>query len=166
MTENFGLLLARHVLENGDGVIRLDVAHAFGDGLRLQLVEDFLADRVIDFGQRGKIEVDAEQFDQAWALVGVERFEQRAEIGFMQVADQDAQLRHVDGLDGARGLGDEIGTEGAILVAQRRLFGDLVGHAGPRRQALQRGGPCTLAADAEANINRRYSPQPAPLIRP
>ena len=136
MAENFGLLVARHVLENGDSVIGLDVAHAFGDGLRLQLVEDFLAHRVVDFGERGKVEVDAEQFDQTRALIGIERFEQRAEIGFVQVADQNAQLRHVDGLDGARGLGDEIGADRAILVAQRRLFGYLVGHAGPRQQAL------------------------------
>ena len=166
MAENFGLLGARHVLENGDGVIGLDVAHAFGNGLRVQFVENFLANRVVDLGQRGKVEVDAQEFDQTRALVGIERFQERAEIGFVQITDQNAQLRHVDGLDGARGLGDEIGTDRAIVVAQWRLLDDLVGHAGPWQQAVQRDGACTLATDAEANINRRYSQQPAPLIRP
>ena len=99
-----------------------------------QFVEDFLAHRVVDFGQRGEIEIDAEQFDQARALVGVERFQQRAEVGFVQVADQNAQRRHVDGLDGARSLGDKIGADGAIFVAQRRLFDQEFGHAGSRQR--------------------------------
>ena len=59
------LLVLGEVFENGHRIVGFNVAHAFGDGLRRQLVENFLAHRVVYFGERGEIEVDAEQLDQA-----------------------------------------------------------------------------------------------------
>ena len=95
LLEDLGLLVLRQVFEDRHRVVGFDVAHALGDGLRRQLVENFLAHRVVHFGERGKVEIDAEQFDQARALFGIERFQHRAEIGFVQVADQAAQGRDV-----------------------------------------------------------------------
>ncbi len=53
----------------------------FGDGLGRQLLEDFLADRVVDLGQRGEVEVVPHQLDQARAQLRIERLDQIADIG-------------------------------------------------------------------------------------
>ena len=89
--KDFGLLLLGQVLEDRHRVVGFEIAHAFGHGLGRQLLEDFLAHRVVDLGQRGEVEVDAQQFDQARALLRLERLDQVAEVGFVQVADQLAQ---------------------------------------------------------------------------
>ena len=57
LVEDFRLLVLRQVLEDDDGVVGIELAHAFGHGLGRQLLEDLLADRVVDLGQRGEIEV-------------------------------------------------------------------------------------------------------------
>ena len=90
--EDFGLLLFRQVLQDGDGVVGIELAHAFGDGLGRQLFEDFLADGVVDLGQRREVEVGAHQLDQARAQFRIERLDQRADVGLMQVADELAQV--------------------------------------------------------------------------
>ena len=51
LIEDFGLLVLGQVFENADRVVGIEVADAFGDRRWRQLVEDFLADRVVDFGQ-------------------------------------------------------------------------------------------------------------------
>ena len=117
LLENLGLLFLRQILEDRHRVVGFEIAHAFRDLVRRQLVEDFLAHRVVDFGERAEVEVDAEQFDQARALVGIERLQHGALIGFVQIADQRAQGLHVGGLDGAHDLLDELHTDGAILPA-------------------------------------------------
>jgi hypothetical protein len=87
LVEDLGAVLLRHVLEDRDGIVGFDIAHAFGDGLRLELFEDFVADRIVDLGQRGEVEIDAEQLDQAGTLLRLQRLQQRAQVGFMQVVD-------------------------------------------------------------------------------
>ncbi len=139
MTENFRAFVARHILENRDCVIGLDVLDAFGHGLRAQFVENFLAYCVVDFGQCREVEIDAEQFDQTRPLVGLKRFQERAEIGFVQVADQNAQLRYIDGLDRARGFGD--GNRRGLRPFSSRSGGFSITcsvSAGPRRRTSGR----------------------------
>ena len=96
-------------------------------GLRRQFLEDFLAHRVVDFGERGEVEVDAEQFDQARAQVGLERLDQGAVIGLVQIADQSAQGGRVGGIDRLSDLRDEFGADRAVVFAERRRAGFLSG---------------------------------------
>ena len=49
------------------------------------------ADRVVDLGQRHPVEVVAHQPDERLALLRLERLQDVAEIGFVQVADERAQ---------------------------------------------------------------------------
>ena len=58
-----------------DRVVGVEVAHAFGDRLGRERLEDLLADRIVDLGQSGEVEVATEQRDQPGALVTVERLE-------------------------------------------------------------------------------------------
>ncbi len=46
---------------------------------------------IVHFGERGEIEIDAEQLDQARALFGLQCLDDGAEVGFVQAADQPAQ---------------------------------------------------------------------------
>ena len=87
-----------------------------------QFFEDFLAHRVVDFGQRGEIEVDAQQFDQPRAQFRLERLDQVAEVGFVQVADQRAQRFFVARLDRAGDLFNEFGPDGAVISANGRVL--------------------------------------------
>ena len=41
LLENFGLLFLRQIVEDRDGIVGFDLAHAFGDRPRRQFVENF-----------------------------------------------------------------------------------------------------------------------------
>ena len=60
-----GRLLGRlEILEDVDRVVGIEVADALGDVARRQVLEDLDADRLVELGQRGEVEVVAEQADQ------------------------------------------------------------------------------------------------------
>ena len=133
------LLVFRQVLEDRNGVVGFELADALCHRLRGQLLEDLVAHRVVDLGQRGEVEVDAEQRDKARALLLLQRLDQRAHIGFMQVADQPSQTGCVVRVDPARDALDESLADRAVLVARQlrnlgRLGLVLIKHYGSRRQ--------------------------------
>ena len=144
MLEDLGLLVFRQVLEDRHRVVGFDLAHAFRHFLRRQVLEDFLAHRVIHLGERGEIEVDAEQFDETRAALGFERLQHGTEIGLMQVADQAAQGRNVGGVDRTGNLTHESNPDRAVLGAQRRCADYMLGHAGLGRGCFKRAA-CTPA---------------------
>ena len=141
--EDLLLVLLVEALEQFDGVVGFQFANAFRDRLRFEFLEDFLADGVVDLVQRREVEIRAGQFDQADAVVGLERLDQIAEIGLMQFGDDFAQECGIGGLDRARDFLDKFGANFAIFVAHRetvehRCIGGLgnvhiFGHAAPRR---------------------------------
>ena len=96
--EDFFLVLFVEAFEQFDGVVGFQFANAFGDRLRLEFLEDFLADGIVDFVERREVEIGAGQFHQVDAVVGFERLDQVAEIGLMQfrhdLAQQRAYRRH------------------------------------------------------------------------
>ena len=100
-----------------------------------QLFEDFLADRVVDLGERGEVELAAQQFDEARPQVGIERLDQVAGVGLVQFADQRLQGRGVAALDRLAHAVEEFGADRAVVVAEggsRRRPGhvSLIDHAG------------------------------------
>jgi hypothetical protein len=50
-------------------------------------VDDVLADRVVDLGQRGEVEVRAQELDQRQPLLGQQGFKKVAELRLVQLAD-------------------------------------------------------------------------------
>jgi hypothetical protein len=153
LVEDLGAIFLRHILEDRDRVVGFDVAHAFRHRLRRQLFENFVAHRIVHLGERGEVEVDAEQFDQARAAGRLQRFQQGAEIGFVQVADQAAQRGNVGGIDRLRDLYDEIGADRAIIIAQRRRAVFVIEHAGPPRRTGLFAAFVRPAAAAGQTIN-------------
>ena len=87
LRQDLVLVLLVEVLQNVDRVVGIEFLHRLRD-LRIgQIVDDLEADRLVDLGQRGKVEVLAEEFDQRAALLGQQRLEQIAELRLVQVAD-------------------------------------------------------------------------------
>ena len=124
LLENFGLFVFRQVFEDGDRVVGFQFAYALCNGLGWQLLKDFLANRVVHFGQRGEVEIDTKQFDKALPLFWRQRLDERAHVGFVQVTDQRAQTGAVPRFDPAGDAFDEGLADGAVLVArQLRSFG-------------------------------------------
>ena len=59
------LVLLVEAFEQFDGVVGFQFANAFRDRLRLEFLEDFLADGIVDLVERREVEIGAGQFDQA-----------------------------------------------------------------------------------------------------
>ncbi len=91
LLQDLGLVFLRKVLQDLDGIVRIQIAHALGDGLRRQFLKNVLAYRDVDFRQRGKVELRPHQFNQKRAMLSVERFQQIAHVGFMQIARECAE---------------------------------------------------------------------------
>ena len=129
LLEDLLLLLLVEGFEQLDRVVGFELADALGDGLRRQLLEDLLAHALVDFVQRGEVEIGAGQLDQADAVVGLERLDQIAEIGLVQLGDAGAQRGAVAGLDRMGNLLDEFVTNFAVFIAHR----DVVEYRSSRR---------------------------------
>ena len=121
LLENLLLLVLRQVFEDVDGVVGIELAHALGDRFGRQLVENFLAHRIVDLDERREVEIGAHQLDQAGTFILIERFDQVAEIGFMQVADETAQRRRIGRFDCGADARNELGADRALVVAQHRV---------------------------------------------
>ncbi len=120
LLEDFGLLVLRQVFQDVDGVVGIEIAHALGDGFGFEFLEDFLAHRVVDFGQRREVEIRAHQFDELRPQVGVERLDQVADVGLVQFTHQRAQQARVTARDRLADHLDVFGPDRAIGIAQRR----------------------------------------------
>ena len=118
LLEHFDLFFLGQVFKNVGRVIGIEVANALGDGFRLQLFENFFADGVIDLGQRREVEFAAQQFDKARPRVGIERFDQIAGVGFVQLAGKRLERHGVAPLDGGRNLLDDFGADRTFVVAK------------------------------------------------
>ena len=88
LRQDLVLVLLVEVFENVDRVVGIELLHAPAAICVVgQAVDDLEADRLVDLGQRGKVEILAEQLDQRAALLRQQRLEQVAEFGLVQVAD-------------------------------------------------------------------------------
>ena len=119
LLEDLFLVFLVEALEQFDGVVGFEFADALRDRLRLEFLEDFLADGIVDLVQRREVEIRARQFHQADAIVGLERRDQVAEIGLVQFGDECAQKRRVGGVNRACDFFDEFVANFAIFVAHR-----------------------------------------------
>ena len=117
LLEDFGLLFLGQVFQDVDGVVGIEIADALGDGLGRQLLEDFLAHRVVDFGQRREVEVLAHQLDELRPQIPVERLDQVAGVGFVQFADQRAQQAGVASFDRLGDLFEVLRADRTLVVA-------------------------------------------------
>jgi len=81
--QHLGLFLGLQRLQNGDGVVALQLAHAFRERLDRQLLQNIFAGGLADLGERGEIEVGAHQLDQPRPRFVTQQLQQRAKVGFV-----------------------------------------------------------------------------------
>ena len=91
LVEDLFLVLGIEAFEQFDGVVGLQFAHAFRDGLGFEFLENFLADGIVDLVQRREVEIGAGQFDELDAVFGFEGADQIAEIGLVKFGHHFAQ---------------------------------------------------------------------------
>ncbi len=159
LVEDLLLVLLRQVLQQGDRVVRVELADAGGHRAGRQKFEDFITHRVVDFGQDREVEIRAHQGDEARAQLGIERLDQVAGIGLVQLADQRPQRRSIQRLDRGGDPLDIVAADGAVLVAQlgRRHGCGQVGvvrHGGPHRAIENEGRRNPFYASAADADNR------------
>ena len=121
--------------EDGDGVVGFELADALGDGLGFELFENLLADRIVHLGQRRKIEVGAQQFDQARTVIGVEGLQQVAHFRFVEILHKPQQKRLVGPVDRFRCRAEKFRIDFAVLVPEWPLADFILGSA-RRRQVF------------------------------
>ena len=80
LVEDLGLVFFVEILEDVDGIVVVELADALDDGIGLELLQDFFADRIVHLGERREIEVASQKFDQARTVIGVEGLDQIADI--------------------------------------------------------------------------------------
>jgi hypothetical protein len=118
LLEDLGLLILGQRLDDLRGIVGIEIADAFGDRLRRQFLEDLLADRFLDLGQRREVELTAQELDEARPKLGVERLDQVAGVGLVQVAREQPQRAGVAVPDRFADRFEKFGTDRTVLVAQ------------------------------------------------
>jgi len=134
--QHLRLVLGLQRLQNRNGVVALQVADAFGHGFDRKLVKNVLTGGLADFGERRKVKIRAHQGDQFRTGLVIQQLKQRAEIRFMQCADEFMSFGGILLRDGAFDARHEIGTRFAALVAENirlgRRFFTIERHTGTR----------------------------------
>ena len=114
--EDLFLVLFVEALEQFDGVVGFQFANALRDRLRLEFLEDFLADGVVDLVQRREVEIGAGQLDELDPVLGFEAADQIAEIGLVKFRHDLTQQRPIGGMDGARNFFDKFVAELSLFI--------------------------------------------------
>ena len=120
--QHFGLVGLVHVLENGDGIVRLHVRDDIGDLARLQLVDQRLADDLVHFRDDVGVEHVAERGGKRLALLGLDLFDEVGDVGRMQRL---GQFLHARGIACGERLG-HLFDEGAGQLVVFQRFGRFV----------------------------------------
>ena len=117
-----------------------ELADALGHRLRRQGLEDLDAERLVELGQRGEVEVVAEEADQRRPFLGVERLQERAEIGLVEFVGIGPERCGVARVDRRPDQRDErLGEIAALIVDGRRVRPSAAfGHGGLVRHAVLR----------------------------
>ena len=116
LRQDLVLVLLVEVFQDVDGVVGIELLDGLGDLLVGQIVDDVEADRLVDLGQRGKVEVLAEQFDQRAALLGHQRLEQVAQFRLVQATDVLLERQRIAIGDGRADMRQERGKDDTVLA--------------------------------------------------
>ena len=110
------------ILENVDRVVRIEFLDRLRD-LRIgHRIDDLHADRLVDLGQRAKIEVGAHEIDQRPALIRHQCLEKVTEFGLVEVRHITLERDGVAVCDGRADMCQEGGADDAFLVVDVGAF--------------------------------------------
>ena len=93
--EDVGLLFLVEVLDDVDRIVGIELLERLGHLLGGHRLQHLVAHRLIELGQRGRVEVVAEGLDEATALLGAQQLDQVGEVGLVQ---RKRELAHLGGI--------------------------------------------------------------------
>ncbi len=109
------------ILDQRDRVIGIELPGDVRDLLRLQLVEQVLADEIVHLGEHVGTDDSRERLHQPVAFVATGELDQVGDVGGMERRDQLARGLVVAGFDGVEHLLDEVRPQPVLLVHHRIL---------------------------------------------
>ena len=115
------LVLVVEVLDQRDRIVGVELAGDVGELLRLHLVEQVLADEVVQFGEHVGADDPGQRLDQPFALVGAGKLDQIGDVGGVERLDQPARGLVIAGLDRVEHLVDEFRAKAVFLVDVMRV---------------------------------------------
>ena len=127
MREDVVAILLVEILENVDGVVRIEFADCCRQLIVRQMLDDFETNGFIDLGQRRHVEIVAQQAHQCQPLVRIQQFEQMAHFRFVQARDVVLEEGSIACLDRLADTGQEIDANVAVLVINIEL---MIGYGG------------------------------------
>ena len=140
--EDFLLVLLVQALQQLDGVVGVQLPNALRNRFGFKLLEDLLADGIVELAKRREIEISTRQLDKAYSILRLQRGDQIAKVDLVKLRDHGAQERRIGAVDGARDLLNEFAANFATFFAHRQPLEhgggglgnvQMFGHAMPRR---------------------------------
>jgi hypothetical protein len=124
LREDFLAVVLVEILEDVDGIVGIEFADRCCDLCVRHLLDDLEANGLVDLGQSRQVEIGAEQPDQSEALFRLDRFEEVAELRFVQPRHVLAQEKDVAVGDCCTDKRKKISTDRAVfrIYVVRRLF--------------------------------------------
>ena len=116
LRQDLFLVLLVEVFEDVDRVVGIEPFDRRGDLLVRHVLDDLLADRIVDLGQRGEVELVAHEADELRTLLRLKRDQQIAELRLVQPADVGTQELRVPVLDCLFDAGEIARIDPAFLV--------------------------------------------------
>ena len=113
------LLVPVEILDDRDRIVGVELPREVGDLARIHLIDQCLADMLVEFGIDVGIDDPGERGDQAFALVTGGKFDQVGDVGGMKRLDQGAGGVVIASLDRVEHLGDEIGAQPVLGIHHR-----------------------------------------------
>src|SRR5690606_11865860 len=112
------LVLVRlvEVFQNIDRIVGIEFLDGLGDLRVGQAVDDLEADRLVDLGQRGEVEIGTEQFHQRTALLRLQSLQKVAELGLVEIVHILLERKRIAVGDRRADLRKEGGEHDAILA--------------------------------------------------
>ena len=161
------LLVAVEVLDQCDGVVGLQLTGDVGNLLRLHLVEQVLANVIVEFGQHVGADDAGERLDQPLALVPLGELDQVGDVGRVERLDEPASGLVIALVDRIEDAVHEFRAQAVFLVDRGAVggvrFGDqvgsdavIIGHDAPLSAGLGRPsyGRHRSGATVAASLNR------------
>lgn len=125
--EHFALIRRLHVLDDRDRIVGIEFRRDVGDFLRLEAVDQILADIIVHLGEHVGVEQIGQRLGERPAILVRGEFEQIGDIGGMERFDQRARRVIVAGLDRVEHRTHEFGLQPVVLV---QLIRDVIEFGG------------------------------------
>ncbi len=105
------------VLQQIDGIVRVELFQRLGDLLGRHFLENLVANRLVELGKRRGLKILTQRLDKLGAPVLPENFEKIGEVRLVQIDGQGARARAIALVERSGHCMEELGTNVPFLIA-------------------------------------------------